>query len=123
MVSLRSDVECIVIPFVQRVHVAGLTARDRIEVARWQQDAHRLGYDRLVIHEREWFDPADVGSFLSIYRAGEPWARWGITRKGMSVLAWCSLTGDDFGPFVSVSDALLTILSVPSLRSAVYAAS
>jgi hypothetical protein len=120
MVCGLSEVECIVIPFVQRQQVAGLTARDRIEVARWRHDAQRLGYDRLVIHEREWLDPPDVGSFLSIYRMGEPWARWGLTRKGMSVLAWCSLTGDDFGPFVSVSDALLTLFSTRALS---YAAS
>jgi hypothetical protein len=120
MVSVLSEVECIVIPFVQRTPVAGLTSRDRIEITCWQQDARRLGYDRLVIHEREWFDSPDVGSFLSIYRMGEPWARWGVARRGMSILAWCSLTGDDFGPFVSVTDALLTLFSSRALK---YAAS
>ncbi len=116
MVSLPSEVECIIIPFPQRRPAAGLTARDRIEVSNWQEDARRFGYDRLVIHEREAFDPPGTDSFLSIYRTGDPWSRWGLSRQGSTVFAWCSNTGADLGPFTSVSDALMTILPATNER-------
>ena len=117
MVSLASDVECIIIPFPQRRQASGLTYRDRIEVGNWQEGARRYGYDRLVIHDRESFDPPDTESFLSIYRAGDAWSRWGLTRHGSTVSAWCSNTGTDLGPFTSVSDALMAILPAASPRT------
>ncbi len=123
MTSFRADGECIVIPFRPRPQSAGLTSRDRIEVGRWRDGARQFGYDRLVIHEREYFDPPDTDSFLSIYRSGEPWSRWGIARRGPSLMAWCSATGADLGPFASISDAMMALLPAASVRSPVSAVS
>jgi hypothetical protein len=109
-----------VIPFAPRAAGVGGTAltgarlsmRDRMDVTSWQEPARACGYDRLVIHERTPCDPPDIDSFLSIYRHGESWSRWGIARCGASVLAWCSVSGKDFGRFASVSEALGSLLGV-----------
>jgi hypothetical protein len=76
----------------------------------WQEQAGRHGFDRLVVHERSPDDAPDVESFISLYRRGEQWARWGIARCGSSVLAWCSVTGADMGRFASVADALSALV-------------
>jgi hypothetical protein len=124
MTSLHTDVQCQIIPFPQRSPLVGLTSRDRIEVSNWHEDARQLGFDRLVIHERESFDPPETGSFLSVYRTGQAWSSWGIMRRGASVQAWCSKTGADVGPFPSISDALMHLLSpAATLRPAVSAVS
>ncbi len=81
-----------------------------MDVTSWQEPAFAQGYDRLVIHERAPCDPPDVDSFLSIYRRGEPWSRWGVARYGASVLAWCSVSGMDLGHFGSVGEALGSLL-------------
>lgn len=100
-----------VLPFVPRKPpAAGLSMRDRIEVVDWQERARHLGYDRLVVHERSRFDPPELESFLSVYRAGAPWATWSLTRHGRHVLAWSGATGADRGPFATVSDALHALL-------------
>jgi hypothetical protein len=95
-----------VIPFAGQISRTGLSLRDRMEVASWQGRLQPFGCDRMVIHERGPCDPPDLDSFLSIYRKGEAWARWGLARCGSSVLAWCSVTGADIGRFASVGDAL-----------------
>jgi hypothetical protein len=77
-----------------------------MEIAAWQGRLQPFGCDRMVIHERGPCDPPDLDSFLSIYRRGEAWARWGVARCGSSVLAWCSVSGRDVGRFASVGDAL-----------------
>jgi hypothetical protein len=84
-----------------------------MEVASWRSVLQPHGYDRLVIHERASCDPPDVDCFLSIYRQGEAWARWGIARCGSSVLAWCSVTGADVGRFSTVGDALRALFPLP----------
>jgi hypothetical protein len=81
-----------------------------MDATMWQEAARRHGFDRLVVHERAPDDPPDVESFISLYRRGEQWARWGIARCGSSVLAWCSFTGADVGRFASVADALSALL-------------
>jgi hypothetical protein len=96
----------IIIPFAGRVSRTGLSLRDRMEVASWQAQADHYGYDRMVIHERAACDPPDVDSFLSIYRQGEAWARWGLARCGSTVLAWCSVTGADIGRYATIGEAL-----------------
>jgi hypothetical protein len=89
---------------------ARLSLSDRMDATTWLEQARRYGYDRLVVHERNPDDPPDIDSFLSIYRHGEVWARWGIARSGGSVLAWCSVSGADVGRFSSVADALSALL-------------
>jgi hypothetical protein len=123
MIRTGSGAECIIIPFPPRPPQAGLTARDRIEVGNWREDARQLGYDRLVVYSREAFDPPDTDSFVSIYRAGEAWSSWGLTRRGSTIQAWCGKTGADLGPFASISDALLAILPMSPVRRPVSAAS
>ncbi len=88
----------------------GLTIRDRMDVAVWRENARNFGYDRLVVHERQAGDPPEVGSFLSVYKRGEPWSRWGVTRTEGGVLAWCCVTGADVGRFATVEEALLALL-------------
>ena len=95
---------------------AGLSLRDRMEVARWQDSVHAAGYDRVVIHERSAFDPPEMECFLGLYRRGEPWARWGIARCGARVTAWCSVTGRDVGWFASMADALAAVLDCGARR-------
>jgi hypothetical protein len=99
----------VIIPFHQRAPAAGLSLRDRMEIAAWQGRLHRCGYDRMVIHERTPCDPPEVECFLSIYRQGESWARWGLARCGATVLAWCSVTGHDVGRFGSMAEALVAL--------------
>ncbi len=89
---------------------ASLTIRDRMQVEGWRESARDFGYDRLVIHEHQPGDPPEVGSFLSIYRCGEPWARFGVTRMGDSIVAWCSTTSVNLGRFASIGQALLALL-------------
>jgi hypothetical protein len=89
---------------------ASLTIRDRMQVEGWRESARDFGYDRLVIHEHQPGDPPEVGSFLSVYRCGEPWARFGVTRMGDSIVAWCSTTSVNLGRFASIGQALLALL-------------
>lgn len=108
-----------VIPFVRPAlagcatgSAAGLSVRDRIDIADWREPARQLGYDRLVIHERSFLDPPDVDSFLSVYRIGANWACWNLVRNGGWVIAWRSATGADAGRFGTVSEALRALLIV-----------
>jgi hypothetical protein len=88
----------------------GLTSFDRIEITRWRDQARSAGYDRMVIHERDSGDAQDVDNFLSVYRSGESWSRWGFVRMGEVVRAWCCLSGADVGEFASLAEALRTVL-------------
>ncbi len=99
----------VVIPFTGKVSWVGLSLRDRMEVAVWQSRLRHLGYDRVVIHERNHGDPPELESFLSIYREGEAFARWGLARKDDSVWAWHSVTGADVGCFGSVEEAFAAL--------------
>lgn len=89
---------------------ARLSIRDRMDVTSWLEPAFARGYDRLVIHERTECDPPEIDSFLSIYRRGESWSRWGVARCGATVLAWCSVSGMDIGRFASMAEALGSLL-------------
>jgi hypothetical protein len=100
-----------VVPFATRQgSAARLTLSDRMDATTWREQARRYGYDRLVVHERSPDDQAEVDSFISLYRRGDVWARWGIARCGSFVIAWCSVTGADIGRFASVADALAALL-------------
>ncbi len=98
-----------VIPFTGRVSRVGLSLRDRMEIAVWQPRLRHLGFERVVVHEHGAFDPPELESFLSLYRQGEAFARWGLTRKGDSVVAWNSVTGADVGRFESMEEAFLAL--------------
>lgn len=107
-----------VIPFTGKLSRFGLSLRDRMEIALWQSRLCRLGYDRVVIHERNQSDPPELESFLSIYREGEAFAQWGLARRGDSVLAWHSVTGADVGCFDSVDEAFAALF--PQVPDASY---
>ena len=108
----------VIIPFVARPPQAGLSVRDRMEITLWRGQLHGVGYDRMVVHERIACDAPEVESFLSIYRQGEAWARWNVARCGSSILAWCSVTGQDVGRFSSMREALLALF--PAMSSDVH---
>jgi hypothetical protein len=95
-----------VIRFSPRPASVGLSLRDRMEIAALQGKLQHFGYDRMVIHDRISCDPPEVDCFLSIYRNGEAWARYGLARCGSTILAWCSVTSADIGRFASMGEAL-----------------
>jgi hypothetical protein len=98
-----------------------LTPRDRIEVTRWQERARKSGYDRMVIHDRDALDDMDVGNFLSVYRSGEAWSRWGFVRDGAIIRSWCCLSGADVGEFENLSDSLEAVLVGSAVKRAATA--
>ncbi len=106
-----------VVPFTGRVSRVGLSLQDRMEIALWQSRLRHLGFDRVVIHERGSYDPPELESFLSLYRRGEGFARWVLTRKGGGVIVWPSGKGAELGPFSSVEDAFLALF--PEVSAAV----
>ena len=87
-----------------------LTPRDRMDISDWQEAARTAGYDRMVIHDRDYGDAQEVGNFLSVYRRGESWSRWGFARQGRTINGWCCLTSTDMGQFGSLGEALGAIL-------------
>ena len=93
------------------VEATCLTPRDRIEVSSWHDAARLAGYDRLVIHDRDCGDAQEVGNFLSAYRRGDAWSRWGFARSGTVIRAWCCLSGADVGEFSNLGEALATVLN------------
>ena len=91
---------------------ACFTPRDRMEVSDYREAAKAVGYDRMVIHDRDYGDAQEVGNFLSVYRRGESWSRWGFARQGRTISSWCCLTSMDMGQFCSLGEALSTVLSI-----------
>ena len=65
----------------------------------------------MVIHNRDCGDAQEVGNFLSVYRRGESWSRWGFARYGAVIRAWCCLSGADVGEFASLAQALASVLN------------
>lgn len=116
MASFQSEVDNVVAFRPRAAAVPGLTAADLAEAFQWREALTGQGYDRILVHEREFGDPPEFGSFLSLYRTGEPWARWSIARAGDNLTAWCCLTGADIGVFDSVTAALQ--VAIPSCRFA-----
>ena len=120
MDEFQSTVAGTVISFTQRRPSAAaalafascLTARDRMDIFDWQEAAKVAGYDRMVIHDRDYGDAQEVGNFLSVYRHGESWSRWGFARQGRTISSWCCLTSMDMGRFASLRDALGAVLNV-----------
>ena len=116
MAQLQPEVAGNVVAFPQRKirravsSMFCLTPLDRVDVTVWQDRARLAGYDRMVIHDRDDGDAAEVGEFLSVYRRGDAWSRWGFARVGLAVRAWCCLTGADMGEFDTLGDAFTAVL-------------
>jgi hypothetical protein len=99
--------EAIIIPFpAAEFRQNRLTMRDRMRALAWAETARKLGYHRVVIRERHPEDDPQIGDHLAIYRAGEPWAAWGIARHGASLRVWRCATGADLGDFDTIDEAL-----------------
>jgi hypothetical protein len=110
MIQMQSLVEPTVIAFRPRGQViSSLDARDRLDLAHACERLRRCGY-RAVVYEREAGDSPEVGSFLSLYRKGEPWARWSMARLGPRLSVWCGRTSQDVGAFRSLPEALQALL-------------
>ena len=122
MAPTQSAVEGVVVSFAfhaarapSALQGSCLTPHDRIDVTAWQERAGQAGFDRMVIHDRDDGDASEVGNFLSVYRSGQAWSRWGFARSGRRLRAWCCLTGADVGEFDSMADALEQVLcSLPA---------
>ena len=115
MDEFQPSVGARILAFARRGAFAGslnacFTARDRMEVFAWQETASAAGYDRMVIHDRDTGDAQEVGNFLSVYRRGESWSRWGFARQGQAISGWCCLTSMDMGQFDTLADAFATVL-------------
>ena len=82
-----------------------------MDTSDWHDAARLAGYDRLVIHSRDCGDAQEVGNFLSVYRRGESWSRWGFARYRGVVRAWCCLSGADVGEFATLAEALASVLN------------
>ena len=118
MDELQLSVENKVISFALRgsfatamlASTSRLTPRDRMDISDWRDTARTAGYDRMIIHDRDDGDAQEVGDFLSVYRSGESWSRWGFARQGGAIIGWCCLTSTDTGQFGSLAEALGTVL-------------
>ncbi|MBV9755852.1 MAG: hypothetical protein JO047_02245 [Alphaproteobacteria bacterium] len=106
-----SPATAVVIPFPAMTR---LTMKDRIEVLKLSDAARANGYDRLLIRDRHPEDDPQLGDFLAIYRRGEPWASWGVQRRGPALHVWRCATGADLGEFRTVEEALDAIVTAPA---------
>ena len=69
-----------------------------------------LGYDRVVVDRMVLFDTDEAVDIVSVCRRGEVWATWMFARDGDTVAAWSALTGADAGPFLSLAEAVHSVL-------------
>jgi hypothetical protein len=90
-----------------------LNAADRHQAVAWLGSASAEGYGDVRLHQPEAGNCPEFGEILAIYRAGEPWAAWGIARCGKTLLLWRSSTGETIGSFRSMTDALAAIPPAP----------
>jgi hypothetical protein len=81
-----------------------------MDVNHCREAARLAGYDRMVIHEREYGDGSEIGDFVSLHRRGEAWSRWGFARKGRVITAWSCITGADIGDFATLAEAIAAVL-------------
>jgi len=79
------------------------TLRDRMEITRWDRTP-RIG--RVVIDQGNRAAGAAGAEFALIYLRNERWARWGISRSGTEIIAWCCRTGADLSPAPTATAAL-----------------
>jgi hypothetical protein len=113
--ALSEHAGAVIIPFpIRAPRSHRLTLRDRIAILAWDEAARLAGYDRVVIRERQPQDDPHIGDYLSVYRAGESWAAWGLARQGWTLRVWRCATGADIGDFPSIEAALAAIEAAPT---------
>lgn len=88
------------------------TVQDRIDVLRWQADANGAA-GRIAVHGPHPADDPEIGDYVLIYRRGEVWARWAVTRDGASYRVWCFADNRAVGAFASLRAALDAAAGLP----------
>lgn len=113
---MLAPLEAAIIPFPPvGLRQNRLTIRDRMRALAWAETVRALGYERVVIRERHPQDEPHIGDYLAIYRAGEPWAAWGVARHGGRLRVWRCATGADLGEFGSIDEALEAIIAATAM--------
>ena len=118
MASSQPEVAADIIAFSSYLHrriqnlTGCLTPKDRLDLSNWRVAAGLAGFDRMIIHDREEDDASEVGNFLSVYRRGEAWSRWGFARRGAKIRAWCSVSWVDKGEYDTLAQAFEDVLGV-----------
>ena len=88
------------------------TVQDRIDVLRWQADADGVP-DRVAVRGPHPADDPEIGDYVLVYRRGEVWARWAVTREGTSCRVWCFADNRVVGAFASMHAALDAVAGLP----------
>ena len=88
------------------------TVQDRIDVLRWQTEAARTP-GRVAVHGPYPADDPDIGDHVLVYRRGEAWARWAVTREGGVCRVWCFAENRALGVFASMRAALDATAGLP----------
>ena len=84
----------------------GFTARDRITLSGWMQQAAEHGYRRMLIERGTEAGGPEESGYVLIYAPGRQWATWGLARSGPDIVVWHCGTGVDLGRFCSMRAAL-----------------
>lgn len=88
------------------------TVQDRIDVLRWQVDAEGASA-RVAVHGPHPADDPEIGDYVLVYRRGEVWARWAVTREGTACRVWCFAENRGVGVFASMRAALEAAAGLP----------
>ena len=84
------------------------TTADRLALADWQT-LGASGYARVLIEDGQPGTLPDCGAYALVYRPGESWACWGLTRRLGAVpgiMAWRCSTGATLGLYATMDEAL-----------------
>jgi hypothetical protein len=86
-----------------------LTMMDRIHALEWEAAHANPAGARLEFHARQQDDMPEIGDYIGIYRAHEPWLVWGAARDRDTVTVWHGPSGADYGTFKSMKEALAAL--------------
>ena len=94
---------------------ATFSMRDRIELARWSDQAVQLGISRVRLEVPEPDDDPASGGFLLIYRDRGDWATWALApRADMSFELWSMRDMTTLGCFPCLTEALQRVAAAAS---------
>ncbi len=86
-----------------------LTMQDRMQALEWEAAHANPAGARLETHSRRPDDAPELGDYIGIYRAHEPWLIWGVARHSTGITVWHGPSGTDFGTFETMKGALAAI--------------
>jgi hypothetical protein len=86
-----------------------LSMMDRIHALEWAAAHASPAGARLEFHGQQADNGPEIGDYIGIYRAHEPWLVWGAARDGDTITVWHGPNGSDFGTFDSMKDALAAL--------------